>query len=149
MAPVFWENLPEIDKTEFCKVLATEGESVAKFRARLNISDIWIEWSFLTKYGKLVDLYHTLKLWEEHYCNWCIPLNIARTPVKNTRGESLSVFYLTNHKSDQLYIIEIKGVVHHNFSPKNHKGGLQLIDDNTIGSFFDRLKKQLDIYTYT
>ena len=54
-----------------------------------------------------------------------------------------------NHKSDRLYIIEIKGVVHYDFSPKNHKGGLQLINDNIVGSFFDRLKKQLDIYTYT
>ena len=46
-------------------------------------------------------------------------------------------------------MILIEGVVYHDFSPNNHKGGLQLHEENTIGSFFDRPKPQLDIYTFT
>ena len=70
--------------------------------------------------------------------------------MKNTHGESLLVFYPTNNESNHAYIFKIKGdVIHHDFSPKNYKGGLQLSMKDTIGSFLDQLKEQLDIYTFT
>ena len=73
--------------------------------------------------------------------------------MKNTHGESLSVFYPTDHESNRVYVFEIDGdifdkPVHRDFSPKNNKGGLQLFEENTIGRFFDRPKPQLDLYTF-
>ena len=152
MAPLFWERPPEVDETKFRTVFATESKSVTKFRARLNISDIWVDWSLLTEKEIEVELYFTPKFWEENYCNWCIPLTIARTPVINTCGESLSFFYPTDHESNRVYIFEIDSDVigepiHRDFPPKDHKGGLQLFEENTIGNFFERA--QIDLYTLT
>ena len=150
MAPLFWERPPEIDETEFKKFLATESETVAEFRAQHNISDIWIEWSLLTEHEKAVEVNFTPKLWRVN--NWYQLPSIACTLVNNTRGESLSLFYPTDHKSNQAYIFEIDGdiigdPVHSDYSPKNQKGGIQLFEENTIGTFFAR--SQIDLYALT
>ena len=150
MAPLFWERPPEVDETEFKKFLGTETESVAEFRVRLNISDIWIEWSHLTEHEKAVEVNLTPKLWKPN--SWYNPPSIACTPVKNTRRESLSIFHPTDHKSDRAYVFEIDGdyigqPVHQDFSPKNNTGRLQLFEENTIGTFFAR--SQIDLYSLT
>ena len=150
MAPLFWERPPEVDETEFKQFLGTETESVAEFRARLNISDIWVKWSLLTEHEKAVEVLFTPKLWKPN--EWHQPPSIACTPVTNTRGESLSFFYPTDHESNQAYVFEINGdvigdPVHSDYSPKNHKGGIQLSEDNTIGTFFAR--SQIDLYSLT
>ena len=152
MAPIFWKRDLEVDETQFRQFFAAEGESIAEFRARHNISDIWVEWSLLTEHEKIVEFYHTPKLWEEHYRNWCIPPSFTRTPVKNTCGESLSLFFPADHESDRAYIFEIDGdyigqSVHRDFSPKNNTGGLQLFEENTLGTFFART--QIDLYSLT
>ena len=145
MAPIFWKRDPEVDETQFRKFFATEGESVTEFRVRHNISDIWVEWSLLTEHKKIVEFYHTPKLWEEHYRNWCILPSFMRTPVKNTRGESLSLFFPADHESDRAYVFEIDGdyigqPVHRDFSLKNQTGGLQLFEENTLGTFLQELR---------
>ena len=153
MAPLFWERPPEVDETEFKRFLSTEAESVAEFRARLNISDIWIEWSLLTEHEKAVEVNLTPKLWKPN--SWYNPPSIACTPVTNTRGESLSLFFPADHESDRAYVFEIDGdyigqPVHRDFSPKNQTGGLQLFEEITIGSFFVITQlPQLDLYTLT
>ena len=149
MAPLFWERPPEVNETKFQTVFTTESKSVAEFRVRLNISDIWVKWSLLTEYEQLAEIYQTLKFWAENYHNWCIPPTITHTPVINTRGESLSVFYSTDHESPDPYIISIEEIAHCDFSPNNHKRGLQLSTKDAIGSFLDRLKTSIDIYTLT
>ena len=107
----------------------------------------------MTEHEKGVEVYHTLKIWApvEEYQS---PPNFVCTPVKNTCEESLSVFYLTDHESNRVYVFEIDGdifnePIHSDYSPKNNKGGIQLFEENTIGQFFDRPKKQLDLYTFT
>ena len=143
-----------IDETTFRKALGTEAESVTEFRARHNISDIWIEWSYLTEYEKNVEVYHTPKVWAptEEFQS---PPDFTCTPVTNTRGESLSFFYPTDHESNQAYVFEIDGdvigdPVHSDYSPKNTKGGIQLFEDTTIGKFFALTKlPQPDLYTLT
>ena len=153
MAPnVYWTPSVYFDETKFRKFLATEGESVAEFRARHNISDIWVEWSFLTEHEKEAELYFTPRFWEANCLTWQDPPSFTRTPVKNTRGESLSIFHPTDHESDRAYVFEIDGdyigqPVHRDFSPKNNKGGLQLFEENTIGTFFAR--SQIDLYSLT
>ena len=153
MAPLFWERPPEVDETEFKRFLSTKAESVAEFRARLNISDIWIEWSLLTEHEKAVEVNFTPKLWKPN--NWHQAPSIVCTPVKNTRGESLSFFYPTDHESNLAYVFEIDGdvigdPVHSDYSPKNQKGGIQLFEDTTIGKFFELTQlPQPDIYTLT
>ena len=143
-----------IDETQFRKALGTEVESVAEYRARHNISDIWVEWSHLTEYEKNVEVYHTPRVWAptEEFQN---PPDFACTPVTNTRGESLSFFYPTDHESNLAYVFEIDGdvigdPVHSDYSPKNNKGGIQLFEDTTIGKFFALTQlPQPDIYTLT
>ena len=143
-----------IDETTFRKALGTEAESVAEFRARHNISDIWIEWSHLTEYEKNVEVYHTPRVWAptEEFQS---PPDFACTPVINTRGESLSFFYPTDHESNIAYVFEIDGdvigdPVHSDYSPKNQKGGIQLFEDTTIGKFFALTQlPQPDIYSLT
>ena len=153
MAPLFWERPPEVDETEFKQFLATESETVAEFRAQLNISDIWVEWSLLTEHEKQIEAIFTPKLWKPN--RWCNPPSIMCTPVKNTRGESLSLFFPANHESDRAYVFEIDGdyisqPVHRDFSPKNNTGGLQLFDDTSIGQFFALTQlPQIDLYTLT
>ena len=61
--------------------------------------------------------------------------------MKNTRGESLSLFLPADHELDRAYVFEIDGdyigqSVHRDFSPKNQTGGLQLFEENTLGTFF-------------
>ena len=129
-----------IDETTFRKALGTEAESVAEYRARHNISDIWVEWSHLTEYEKNVEVYHTPRVWASTE-EFQSPPDFACTPVTNTRGESLSFFYPTDHESNQAYVFEIDGdvigdPVHSDYSPKNTKGGIQLFEDTTIGKFF-------------
>ena len=150
MAPLFWERPPEVDETEFKQFLGTEAESVAEFRARLNISDIWVEWSLLTEYEKQVKAIFTPKLWKPNH--WNNPPSIECTPVINTRGESLSLFFSVDHESDRAYVFEIDSdyigqSVHRDFSSKNQTGGLQLFEENTIGTFFART--QIDLYSLT
>ena len=153
MAPLFWKRPPEVDETSFRTFLGTEAKSVTEFRVRRNISDNWIEWSLLTEHEKGVEVYLTLKIWaplQEYHS----PPNFVCTPMTNIRGESLLVFYPADHESNQVYIYEIDGdvfdePVHSDYSLKNNKGGLQLFEENMIGRFFDRLKKQLDLYTFT
>ena len=153
MAPLFWKRPPEVDETEFKQFLATESETVAEFRVRLNISDIWVKWSLLTKHEKSVEVNFTPKLWRPN--SWYNPPSIACTPVTNTRGESLSFFYSTDHESNQAYIFEIDGdvigdPVHSDYSPKNQKRGIQLFEEITIGTFFEITQlPQLDLYTLT
>ena len=143
-----------IDETTFRKALGTETESVAEFRARHNISDIWIEWSHLTEYEKNVEVLHTPRVWAPTE-DFQSPPKLACTPVTNTRRESLSFFYPTDHESNQAYVFEIDGdvigdPVHSDYSPKNTKGGIQLFEDTTIGKFFELTQlPQLDIYTLT
>ena len=153
MAPLFWKRPPEVDETEFKQFLTTESESVAEFRVRLNISDIWIEWSLLTKHEKAVEVNFTPKLWKVN--NWYQPPSIACTPVKNTCGESLSLFFPADHELNRAYVFEIDGdyigqPVHRDFSPKNQTGGLQLFEENTIGTFFALTQlPQPDLYSLT
>ena len=152
MAPLFWKRDPEVDETQFRKLFAIEGKTVAEFRVRHNIFDIWVEWSFLTEHEKIVEFYHTPKLWEEHYRNWCIPPSFMCTLMKNTREESLSIFYPADHESDRAYVFEINGdyigqPVYRDFSLKNQTGRLQLFEENTIGTFFAR--SQIDLYSLT
>ena len=152
MAPLFWKRPPEVDETQFRKFLGTEAESVAEFRARHNISDIWVEWSHLTEHEQAVEFYHTPKFWVDEYLNWCHPPSIVQTPMKNTHGESLSLFFPADHESDRAYVFEIDGdyisqSVHRDFSPKNNTGGLQLFEENTLGTFFART--QIDLYALT
>ena len=127
MAPLFWERPPEVDETEFKQFLATESETVAEFQARLNISDIWVEWSLLTEHEKAVEVIFTPKVWKPN--DWHQPPDFVCTPVTNTRGESLSFFFPVDHESDRAYVFEIDGdyigqPVHRDFSPKNQTGGL-------------------------
>ena len=153
MAPIFWERPPEVDETEFKQFLSTDAESVAEFRARLNISDIWVEWSLLTEHEKAIEVIFTPRLWKPN--EWHNPPSFTRTPVKNTRGESLSLFYPADHESNRAYVFEIAGdyigqPVHRDFSLKNQTGGLQLFDNITIGSFFAITQlPQLDLYSLT
>ena len=143
-----------IDETQFKKALGTEAESVAEYRARHNISDIWIEWSHLTEYEKNVEVYHTPRVWAptEEFQS---PPDLACTPVKNTCGESLSFFYPTDHESNLAHVFEIDGdvigdPVHSDYFPKNTKGGIQLFEDTTIGQFFALTQlPQPDLYTLT
>ena len=75
-----------------------------------------------------------------------------RTPMTNTHGESLSFFYPTDHKLNRAYVFEIDGdvfnePVHSDYSLTNQTGGLQLFEENTIGTFFAR--SQIDLYSLT
>ena len=152
---MYWTPSIYFDGTQFRKFLATESESIAEFRARHSISDIWVEWSLLTDHEKEAELYFTPKFWDSNCLNWQDPPTIARTLVKNIRGESLSIFHPTDHKSDRTYVFEIDGdyigqPVHRDFSPKNQTGGLQLFEEITIGTFFALTQlPQLDIYSLT
>ena len=153
--PVYWTPSVYFDETQFHKFLATEGETIAEFRAQHNISDIWVEWSFLTEHEKEAELYFTPRFWEANCRYWQDPPSFTRTPVKNTRGESLSFFYPADHESDRAYVFEIDGdyisqPVHRDFSPKNQTEGLQLFEDTLIGQFFALTQlPQLDLYTLT
>ena len=151
-ATVYWTPSVYFDETQFHKFLAIEGESVAEFRVRHNISDIWVEWSLLTNHEKKAELYFMPKFWEDNCLNWQDPLTITCTLVKNTRGESLSFFYPMDHKSNQAYIFKIDSnvfdeLVHSDYSLKNQTEGLQLFEENTIGTFFART--QIDLYSLT
>ena len=106
---VYWTPSIYFNETKFRKYLATEGESIAEFRVRHNISDIWVEWSLLTDHEKEIELYFTPKFWEGNCLIWQNSLIIVRTPVINTRRESLSFFYPTDHESNRAYVFEIDG----------------------------------------